>query len=173
MNNYLDGKTAYLCGSIKGLKDSGTKWRETITPLLQKMGINVLDPCNKNTIISEEVGKDKIKFQNMALKEDWGNLKKEFWQVVRYDLRCIDRCDFVIVNYDPTVPTIGTVHELVVATFEKKVILLKYDKDQLESFNPWMATFIKSHHFFPEWDSMLNYLGEVNKGILDTSYWVI
>lgn len=171
--NYLNGKTVYLCGSIYGSSDDGISWREEITPRLKGMGIEVLDPCKKMTEGSGEVGNDKKKFRELIMLENFSELKEIFWPIVRYDLRCVDLSNFIIVKYDPNVHMVGGLHEIFVANFEKKVILLKYDKKDLKHFNPWMATFIKPHHFFSEWDQMFEYLGKVNDGILDTSLWVI
>ena len=151
-------------------------WREKITPPLEALELDVLDPCKKHIEGSgdlSEIGKSKEKFKQLVMTERWDEVKKQFWPIVRTDLRMVDHCDFVILKYDPTVPTVGTIHELVVATFEKKVILLKYDRSQLDKFNSWMATFIKSHHFFAEWNDMYTYLERVNQGELDTSYWVL
>ena len=174
MNNYLDKKTVYLCGPIKAASDDGIGWRDTVTPRLESMGINVLDPCKKsNNGKVGEIGEDKARFRQLIINEQWKTLKEDFWPVVRHDLYCVDHCDFMIVKYDTSVQTIGTVHEMVVAQFEKKVVLLKYDRAQLADFNPWLATFIKAHHFFAEWDDMFKYLEDVNKGVFDTSLWVI
>ena len=172
--NYLKGKCAYLCGGLFSHEDSGISWRDAVTPPLQHMGILVADPCKK--ILHgelDEIGEDKKVFRSLILKEDWKTLKEKFWPIVRNDLRLVDKSDFLILNYDPSVPTIGTTHEQVVATFEKKVILMKYDRSQLHLFNPWMATFIKPQHFFHDWNIMFEYLRKVNDGVFDTSLWVI
>ena len=174
MASYLNGKSVYLCGPIKmAIKDDGVGWREEITPRLKKLGITVLNPCKKTTAEAAEIGEDKNKFTDVILKEQFGLLKKIFWKIVRTDLRMVDASDFLVFNYDPDIPTIGSVHELCVANYEKKVVLLKYEKSQLANFNPWIAVFIKEHHFFSEWDKMFNYLEDVNQGKLDTSLWVI
>jgi hypothetical protein len=170
--NYLKEKTVYLCGNIKNAKDDGVGWRNEITPQLNGLGIKVLNPCAKINGISE-IGEQKIYFRELIEKENWKQLKYDFWKVVRSDLKCCDSSDFIIFNYDASVQTVGSIHELVVAQFEKKVILCRYHKDQLDKFNPWIATFIKEHHFFSEWAKMFEYLGKVNDGILDTSLWVI
>lgn len=174
--NYLKGKKAYLTGPIHSVTDDGVSWRDYITPRLNTMGIEVLDPCRK-TINGDadlsEVGKAKLKFKDMIMQENWSLIKKEFWPIIRCDLRMVDHCDFLIFDYNPLVPMVGTIHELVVATFEKKVVLLKYDKSQLKDFNPWIATFIKESHFFPEWDDMFKHLEDVNNGVFDTSLWVV
>jgi nucleoside 2-deoxyribosyltransferase len=170
---YLNGKTAYLCGPIFGVLDDGKNWREFVSARLKKMSIQVSNPCDKKTLGSSEVAGDKKKFKRIIMQEDWGKIKEEFWPIIRYDLRSVDKCDFVIFNYTPDVPMVGTVHELVVSNFEKKPILLKYDKSKLDQFNPWMCVFIKKHHFFSEWDGMFEYLEDVNNGKLDTSLWVL
>jgi len=152
--------------------DSGISWREDITKRLERFDTKVIDPCKKVIGITE-IGEDKNTFRSIILKENWAELKDTFWPIVKHDLRGIDKSDFVIFNYDASIPTIGTIHELVVATFEKKVILLKYDKAQLHLFNPWIATFIKTNHFFYDWDMMFEYLEKVNDGVFDTSLWII
>jgi len=179
MKNYLKNKTVYLCGPIVGVDDDGIGWRTLISGKLEKLGINILDPCKKAPVYQDlntdlgEVGKDKKKFKEIILRENWKQLKEDFWPIVRYDLKCVDKSDFLIFYYDPTVSTVGSIHELVVATFEKKNILLFYKKEHLDSFNPWIATFIKEHHFFHNWQDMFNYLDQVNNGKFDTSLWVI
>lgn len=175
--NYLKGKQVYLSGPILNSADDGVIWRDYITPKLEYFGLEILDPCKKHILMNNqninEIGESKKKFRELIVQEKWEEVKEEFWPIVRTDLRLIDKCDFVILDHDPTVPTVGTIHELVVATFEKKVILLKYNKEQLKYFNPWMATFVKPHHFFSSWDAMMFYLEEVNNGKKDTSYWVL
>jgi hypothetical protein len=173
-NNYLKDKTAYLCGCIHAVADDGVEWRSMITPRLEALGIKVSDPCKKTTAtVTDEVGEDKKFFRKLINQEKWEDVKKEFWPIVRYDLREVDKSDFLIFNYDTSVPMVGSVHELVVATMEKKVILLKYDREQLDFFNPWICTFIKPHHFFHYWPDMIDYLKDVNHGKIDTSYWVL
>jgi nucleoside 2-deoxyribosyltransferase len=175
--NYLKGKKVYLSGPILNSKDDGVEWRKEITPKLKKFGLEILDPCQKHIQTGDsrlnEIGESKKKFRELILQEKWDEVKQEFWPIVRTDLRLVDHCDFVILDHDPTVPTVGTIHELVVATFEKKVILMKYEKEHLSNINPWMATFIKSHHFFSSWEDMFDYLKEVDDGKKDTSYWVL
>jgi len=175
--NYLRDKKVYLSGPILNAADDGVEWRLHITPKLEEFGLEILDPCQKHIALGDdrlnEIGESKKKHRNLILEEKWAEVKQSFWPIVRTDLRMVDHCDFIIFNHDPTIPTVGTIHELVVATFEKKVILLKYDKSKLEEFNPWMATFIKPHHFFAEWEDMFDYLDRVDAGELDTSYWVL
>ena len=172
--NYLNGKTVYLCGAISYLQDSGVTWRQHITPRLQKLGINVIDPCSKTVTEANEVGKDKERFRELIKEEKWEELKKEFWPVVRYDLRSVDKSDFLILNYDAHSPTVGTWHEVVMAShIQKKPVLVKYDRSQLKDFNPWVVVLIKTGHLFPDWDSLFSHLDNVNIKNFNTSYWTL
>lgn len=171
--NYLKGKSVYLCGAMHYLNDSGIDWRDFLAPKLESFGISIVDPTKTTANGVGEVGDDKKLFRELILKEDWENLKEAFWPIVRKDLRAVDKADFIICYYDPRIPTIGTIHELVVASMQKKPIFLKYDTEGLQKFNPWLSVFIKTQYFHNSWDSMLTHLDVIDKGNFDTSYWTL
>jgi len=171
--NYLNGKSVYLCGPIHYQQDSGMPWRESITKKLEEYSIKVLDPTKTSANGMSEVGEDKKLLKELILKENWTELKDAFWPIVRKDLRAVDQADFLICYYDPCMPTIGTIHELVVANFEKKPIFLKYDKSQLGSFNPWLSVLIKTKYFHSSWESLFEHLEQINQGKFDISYWTL
>lgn len=170
---YLKDKLVYLAGPIHACSDDGMGWRESITPKLLEYGLQVEDPCKKTINGFGEVKDDKKKLIDLIKNGEFGEAKKLFYPIVRKDLRCIDRADFVIVVYDPTVHMFGTIHELVVAHNQRKPILLWFDKNNIEKFNPWCLTLVKEGCIFTEWEAMYKYLDEINKGIFNTSYWTI
>ena len=171
--NYLKNKTCYLCGPIMALSDEkSSSWRDNISKYLSNYGINVLDPLKKDDAELGESSKDRQKFRDLISQERWEDHKKLFWPIARWDLKAVNKSDFIIFNYDADCPTVGTYHEIVVASQQKKPILLKYDRSQLARFNFWLPILIKSEHMFAEWGQMLNHLGEVDNGIHSTSYWV-
>jgi hypothetical protein len=171
--NYLKGKSVYLCGAMCSLEDSGGAWRNIITPHLTELGIEVVDPTKTTANGVGEVADDKKRFRSLIESENWGQLKEEFWPVVRKDLRAVDKADFIICYYNPTVPTIGTIHELVLASSQKKPIFLKYDVETLGSFNPWMSCLIKTKYFHNNWTDLKIHLSCVDQGNFDTSYWTL
>lgn len=174
MKNYLNGKTAYLCGAMAALGDSGVQWREWITDKLEsEFNMRVLDPTDKTTDGISEIGDDKEKFRELCKKEAWAELKEEFYDVVRWDLRAVDQADVIIVNYDTLVPTVGTWHEVEVANFERKPVLMKYDRKQLATFNPWVTVHMKPQHLFSEWETLFQHLRKVNEGDFDRRRWTI
>jgi hypothetical protein len=170
--NYLKGKTTYLAGSIHhNDEDSGVGWREMITPELEKFGLIVQDPCKKLINNVGEVGDDKLLLKKLIADENFDEVKRIFFPILKADLRCVDISHFIIVNYRPKIRHIGTIHELVMANIEKKPILVYYPKNELSDFNPWLACLVKSKHIFNDWSKMIAYLKEVDQGNFDTSLW--
>lgn len=169
---YLSGKSAYLCGPIKSALDDGIGWRNTITPILEsRYSISVSDPCKETLDGTGEIGKDKINFQELIKAKQFAKLKDEFYKIVRKDLKAVDRADLLIIYHDPNLPTVGTIHELVIASEKKTPILLKYDAQHLDNLNPWIFTFIKSNWIFDEWEAMWKYMDNIHTGNLDSSHW--
>ncbi|MFW6130332.1 MAG: hypothetical protein ACOC56_04035 [Atribacterota bacterium] len=172
VKNYLNGKTVYLAGSIHHNNvDSGVDWREKLTPQLENFGLNVIDPCKKTINEFSEIGQDKEHLKQLIKDGNFAQVREIFFPILKSDLRCVDISHFIIVNYIPKIRHVGTIHEIVMANFEKKPILLYYPKEQLEEFNPWIACLIKEKHFFNDWNKMLEYLTNVDNGNFDTSLW--
>lgn len=171
---YLEGKSVYLCGPMAAEADDGKGWRELLTPHLEKMGIEVIDPTKSTANGVGEVGDDKKRFREIIKQENFSQLKKEFWPIIRKDLRAVDKADFLIVNYDATSTTVGTYDECTRASIQKKPILMKYDRNQLDVFNPWVVTWVKDGEFFPSWDKLLMYLSVyIDKGKYNSSHWTL
>lgn len=171
--SYLKGKSAYLCGALHACSDNGSSWRNEITPRLESYGISVEDPTKKTVNGIGEIGEDKSRFQDLVRQKKFVEAKEAFWPIVRKDLRCVDKADFIVFHYDTSHPTVGSWHELITASNQKKPILLKYDEKQLDKFNIWVLAFVKSSCIFSEWDDMFRYLDKIDSGILDTSYWTL
>lgn len=170
--NYLKGKTVYLAGAISSEVDDGIGWRNTITPKLEKFGLNILDPCKKTINGVGEIGDDKKYLKQLIKMKDWKKVKEVFFPILKTDLRCVDLSHFIIVNYRPTIRTIGTIHEVITAhQLQRKPVLLYYPPNEIEEFNPWMACLVKEKHIFDDWNNMFNYLKEVDNGNFDTSLW--
>jgi hypothetical protein len=169
---YLKNKTVYLAGSIHhNDEDSGVTWREQLTPKLECFDLNVIDPCKKTLNGVGEIGNDKSLLKALIKNKDFKTVKELFFPILKSDLRCVDLSHFIIVNYRPSIRHVGTIHEIVMANIEKKPILLFYPEHELMDFNPWLACLVKEQHIFNNWDDMLCYLNEVDKGNFDTSLW--
>jgi hypothetical protein len=170
---YLNKKTVYLCGSITALADDGQGWRNTLTPTLEGYGLIVDDPTKTTSNNVGEVGDNKLFFRNLVKERNFELLKKEFFPIVRKDLRSVDKADFLICSYDPEVHLVGTIHELVVASLQRKPILLHCEDSKLDKLNPWILTFVKNGCMFTDWNKMLEYLHEIDNHNFNTSYWTL
>jgi hypothetical protein len=171
--NYLNGKACYLAGAMQACSDNGIGWRSEVVPKLESFGLTVYDPTNKVLHSASEIGENKQHFRELILQEKWDELKSAFEPVMRYDLRCVDKSDFLVIAYTPQHPTVGTIHELVTANLQRKPILLKYDKTDLDKFNPWIPVLVKTEHLFSSWESMFKYLDSVNLGNIDMHMWTL
>lgn len=174
--DHLKDKTTYLIGAIHTTRenDCGIKWREDITPILEnKYNIKVLNPCKMSLKGFGEVNVDKDVnyFKQLIKQKEYEKIKKEFYWIIKKDLRCVDKSDFLIFNYDPTLPTIGSIHEVVNSINQKKPVLIKCDENIIDQFNPWLLTLIKPQWLFVCWEDMFKYLDKINTGNLDSSWW--
>jgi nucleoside 2-deoxyribosyltransferase len=170
---YLNKKTVYLAGPIMSLNCDGKSWRGEITPKLKSFGLEVLDPTRKTTHGCSEVSDDKAKFKKLAADGDYFKLKEEFSPVARWDLRSVDKSDFIIVSFNFAIPTFGTIDEIVVASTQRKPILFHFDKSQTHLFNPWTTVRIHPNCIFNSWDDIFKLLKDVDDGNYDTKYWTL
>lgn len=171
--NYLKDKACYLAGAMQACADNGIAWRAYVVPKLEKLGLTVYDPTNKVLHSASEIGENKNHFRDLIQQERWVELKKAFEPVMRYDLRCVDKSDFLVIAYEPKYHTVGTIHELVTANHQRKPILLKYNKDDLNIFNPWIPVLVKPEHLFSTWDDMFKFLDKVDDGHIDMHMWTL
>lgn len=170
---FLKGKRVYLAGPMHAASDDGVVWRKEITPILKKRyGLVVSNPSKKQDINGlVETKDDKQYFKSLIKKKDFDTLKNDFYPIVRKDLKEVDRADIIVAYYDPGIHMFGTIHEMIVASNQKKPILVKFDDSKTDDINPWLFTLIKSNWAFSEWSDMFSYLDTINKGELDSSHW--
>lgn len=172
--NNLKNTECYLAGNLENSADS-VSWRLFVTDELKKLNIRCLNPriqCFTNQLSEDQ---ESAEFLKDLLKQDKFTEVHDFMQkIIRRDLRMVDRADFLIVNLEPGLPTYGTTHELVIASLQRKPILLRMnDKTQLPL---WYAGLLDSNLIFEKWENLINYLKFVNNcntEKLDNKYWKI
>jgi nucleoside 2-deoxyribosyltransferase len=170
---YLQDKVVYLAGPIHAVEDDGIGWRDAITPMLESHGIIVDDPCKNTANGFGEVKDDKKMLIELIKTGNFSEAKRKFYPIVRKDLRSVDKADFLIAVYDPTIHMFGTIHEMVTAHHQRKPILLWFDKNKIEKFNPWCLTLVKENMIFTDWNDMFTYLRRIDTGDIDSSYWTL
>lgn len=110
-------------------------WRNRVSEFLQVMGVTVFDPWFKPEVRGlHEYGREDQKSGD-RIRTRWtyaGGRKgaearswcaKQFWETLHIDLRMVDTSDFTI-SYCPTnIYSVGTPHEIIMATLQHKPVL--------------------------------------------------
>ena len=170
---YLKNKTVYLAGPIHAVSDDGIGWRDYITPKLNDFGINVDDPCKSSLTGIGEVKDDKKILKELIKNKKFQEVKELFYPIVRKDLRSVDKADFLIVVYDPTIHMCGTLAEIILGHSQRKPMLMFVSPEKITEINPWILTYFKVSWIYDNWDDMFNYISKIDSGDFDTSYWTL
>lgn len=152
----LKDKRAYLSGPIE--HGDGIDWRVQPKKILtEKFGINLFDPYADpkqqwSPILKQaRATKDYVKMAEIA---------KCF---VRKDLCIVDRSDLLIAYLPYSVPTTGTVHEIINSSNAKKPTLLVCPQGK-EYVPLWYWGFIPQEEIFGSWDELYEFLEKIENG---------
>ena len=172
MSGVLDKTYTYLSGGMEYTSD-GRTWREVATATLKEMGVKVFDPYHKPFTNSKEetpevhkeliLNRDTENYEPVA-----GHMKK----VVADDLAMVDRSDFLIVYINPSTPTFGTTHELVVAVQQKKPVFV-FVEGGVKNTPLWLLGVLPTRYFYNSLDELLEMLQGIDSGAveIDSSRW--
>jgi hypothetical protein len=135
----LQGARVYLSGPMDFVASRSAEkqfgWRNRISQFLQEMGVTVFDPWFKPDVRGlHEYGREDAKSGDRirarwtyatgkkgAQERAW--CARQFWETLHIDLRMVDTSDFTI-SYCPTnIYSVGTPHEIIMATLQHKPVL--------------------------------------------------
>ena len=135
----LRGARVYLSGPMDFVASRTVEkqfgWRNRVSDFLQGMGVTVFDPWFKPDVRGlHEYGREDVKSGD-RLRDRWtykGGVEgakarawcaRQFWETLHIDLRMVDTSDFTI-SYCPTnIYSVGTPHEIILATNQHKPVL--------------------------------------------------
>lgn len=165
--NNLQGMRTYLVGAMDRVPDGGIQWRERITPLLESMNVNVINPCNKPiySVIEDEQTRTKIDLLKQS--EDYEKIRSEYGNIRNADLRCVDISDFIVCHIDISIHACGTYEEIVTANRQKKPVLIWCEQGKKLAPN-WLFFMLPHEHIFSTMDELIEYL-KIIDNLDDTS----
>jgi hypothetical protein len=169
--NYLNNSSTYLVGPIENTHDCFS-WREAITPILINFGIKVFNP-NVDSFLYESP-EDSNTRAFLSERRNEGDLRyihSRFKEIIRRDLRYVDLSTFIIANIDPVIPTWGSVHEIIIASQQKKPILI-YTPNK-KTFPMWMCGVVNPDLIFETWEELVRFITQIDSGEIfaDPKYW--
>lgn len=136
--NILSDATVYLSGPMDFVASRAEEkrmgWRNRVGQFLGKFGTRVYDPWNKPDVAGmhhygkeDEFSTDKRYKWTFEDSPEGDRLRAElsveFWPTMHIDLRMVDTSDFLITYCPTNIYSVGTVHEIVMASLQHKPIL--------------------------------------------------
>lgn len=171
--NILNKTYCYLGGNLENTNDA-LGWRALLTQKLEELGVICLDPTRqmfRGQIAETE--ESRLELKQWRENGEIDKIQPFMKEVVRRDLRAIDISCFTIFRLEPTKPTWGTVHEIVVAVQQRKPVLILID--DIKQFPLWFMGIINMDYVFTNINDLIDYLRKVNSGEtpIDDKYWKI
>ena len=135
----LEGARVYLSGPMDFVAsravEKQTGWRNRVSQFLQELGVTVFDPWFKPDVRGlHEYGREDVK-SGERIRKRWTYASgkqgaqarswcaRRFRETLHIDLRMVDTSDFSI-SYCPTnIYSVGTPHEIIMATLQHKPVL--------------------------------------------------
>lgn len=153
----------YLCGSIQSAQDGGASWRDKVTPKLESLGIDVLNPCKSEC--NKEFGQTILESREQIRKfKRAGNFEafdKHMGTVIQDDLRQVNECNFVVVYWNQDYRHGGTIHEIVEA-WQKHIPIYCVNYDPLtgdKEMNDWILALIRQNgQMFENFSQMIDFI---------------
>lgn len=156
MANFLKNTRLYLSGPIEF--DNGINWRtEPIKILTERFGINIFDPYSD----PKQNWTEQIK--EARGNKDYDTMTKIAKGFVRKDMTMVDRSDFLIAYLPFKHATTGTHFEILNSLNQKKPTILICPQGK-ENIPVWYYGIVKHHFMFGDWNSLYEYLQEVDEG---------
>lgn len=165
--------TTYLCGPMQDATDGGVRWREKLTPKLEELGIEVLDPTKIEAEEYGSVDEAHTEIKKYVASGNWDEWDKVLDSIILRDVEAVYKSDFIIGFYDVNMKMGGTLCEMWEASHHRKIPLYVVSRNAKRDWNIWMLrTVRKTGQVFDSWTQLMEFLiekyGDKTK---DKSFW--
>ena len=169
--NVLNKTKVYLIGFME--YGDGRGWREDMTPFLRAMGVTVFDPYKKPFINApEEDATTHAKMEELMEAGEYDEVAAHFKQVRAFDLSMVDRSDFIICYLNPSVPTYGTVEELVTAVRMRRPVFVAVEGGK-KKVPKWLLGMMPHKYIYDSLEDIKGVLARIDTGDkeIDSDRW--
>lgn len=170
--NILKNTKCYLIGPIESATDLGTKWRRWFKTELKELDIVSFDPCDKPFVKDlSETEEMQVVLKKLRKEKRFEELEKLIKTIRTYDLNLVDRADFVVFNYDPTVKTCGSWEEFFWANrLKKPIFFVCHEESQIPL---WVYGTLSHKYFYKTLGNVLDMLYKIDSGTkeIDSNRW--
>ncbi len=135
----LQGARVYLSGPMDFVASRAAEknlgWRNRVGEFLQSFGVTVFDPWYKPEVRGMYAFGREDEQSTERIRKNWtyaGGAKgaqaraqcaDAFWETLHIDLRMVDTSDFTIAYVPTNIYSVGTPHEIILATLQHKPVL--------------------------------------------------
>jgi hypothetical protein len=157
-NDLVKSVVIYLSGAIESVSDGGTEWRRILRPMLEEKGYIVIDPTDK--VVHGLIHEDKNKLCQLKVSDKWEEFHSIMREIVKWDLRGVDKSDIVFVYLpSPTTHIIGTWHECVLGSIERKKIYLVLGSGKVADLNSWLLYIVGYKNIYSNFEDAIHAIG--------------
>lgn len=162
--NKLKNTRVYLAGNLENNASTNSiTWRETVKRSLSPRGITILTPIEKMfTADLPEDDWNQKRIKEWRQNEQYEDVHLYMKEVIRKDLRLVDLSDFFIFNIDVSSPTYGTVHELVLASQQRKPVFICVGNKKMCPL--WIMGLFPSENIYNSIDEILSQIRMIDEG---------
>lgn len=146
-------------------REEGKVWRLDMKERLKALNIMFIDPYEKPVLHAgwSAFEDDKAFEQRKKLISEgqFQAARDSMKEVTAFDLRCVDRCDFLICHVDMRVRMCGTWDEIYRAADSHKPVLIM-SATGVSDLPPWLFGRFPVEFFFESWDALWGYIQHID-----------
>lgn len=164
--NILNKTKVYLAGNLENANSNTNTWRDYVKNELNSLNITFLSPLEHmftDDMPEDESNQRKVKWlrDNSEFEAVHEHMKK----IIRKDLRLVDVSDFFIFNFDIKTPTYGTMHELVLASQQRKPVFISVgDKRRCPL---WIMGLFNHKYIYNDVGEIVDVLKKIDSGEIE------
>lgn len=151
--------TCYLVGPMQDAKDGGVKWRERITPDLEKLDVTVIDPTITEAEEYGSIEEAQKTLRGHIAIGDWEKFDAKLDDIIKRDMEAVYASTFIVAHYDPDTKMGGTLCEIWEAAWHRKIPVYVVCHNPMKDWNMWMLRTVRTTgEVFPSWAQLVDFL---------------